>query len=95
MSRPKPTVLLDYVNKTTYKSDQVLSSEGIWAVFYDSKPINLKTQNTLVHYPGPKYRKSSFSNKGHAINLCKKLNIQFKTDKFTVVLLTQGDKIFP
>ena len=94
MSRPKPTVLLDHVNKTTYKSDQVLASEGIWAVFYDNLPINLKTFHTLVHYPGPKYKKVSFSNSGHAINLCKKLNTQFKTDKFTVVLLKQGDTIF-
>jgi hypothetical protein len=94
MSRPKPTVLLEHVNKTTYKSDQVLASEGIWAVFYDNQPINLKTFHTLVHYPGPKYKKVSFSNSGHAINLCKKLNTQFKTDKFTVVLLRQGDTIY-
>ena len=94
MSRPKPTVLLDYVNKTTYKSDQVLASEGIWAVFYDGQPINLKTANVLISYPGPKYKKVSFSNSGHAINLCKKLNTLFKTDKFTVVLLKQGDIIY-
>jgi hypothetical protein len=95
MSRPKPTVLLDHVNKTTYKSEQVLASEGIWAVFYDNQPINLKTSNSLVSYPGPKYKKVSFSNSGHAINLCKKLNTLFKSDKFSVVLLRAGDKIFP
>lgn len=95
MSRPKPTVLLDHVNKTTYKSEQVLSSEGIWAVFYDNQPINLKTANVLIAYPGPKYRKCSFSNPGHAINLAKKLNTLFKTQKFTVVLLKAGDQIFP
>jgi hypothetical protein len=94
MSRPKPNVLLEHVNKTTYKSDQVLASEGIWAVFYDNQPINLKTFHTLVHYPGPKYKKVSFSNSGHAINLCKKMNSMFKTDKFTVVLLKQGDTIY-
>lgn len=95
MSRPKPTVLLENVNKTSYKSDQVLSSEGIWAVFYDDQPINLKTFNVLISYPGPKYKKVSFSNPGHAINLAKKLNTLFKTDKFTVVLLKQGDRIYP
>ena len=95
MSRPKPTVLLDHVNKTTYKSEQVLASEGIWAVFYDNQPINLKTFNVLINYPGPKYKKVSFSNSGHAINLCKKLNTLFKSDKFSVVLLRAGDKIFP
>lgn len=95
MSRPKPNVLLEHVNKINYKSDQVLSSEGIWAVFYDSNPINLKSQNMLVAYPGPKYKKVSFSNSGHAINLAKKLNTLFKTDKFTVVLMKQGDQVYP
>ena len=95
MSRPKPTVLLEHVNKTNYKSDQILNSEGIWAVFFDNQPINLKTQNILVAYPGPKYKKVSFSNPGHAINLAKKLNALFKSDKFSVVLLKAGETIYP
>ncbi|MCX7593182.1 MAG: hypothetical protein N2235_05380 [Fischerella sp.] len=95
MSRPKPTIILEHVNKNTYKSEQVLVSEGIWAVFYNNNPINLKTLNILVNYPGPKYKKVSFSNRGHAINLCKKLNALFKTDKFTVVLLKQGERVYP
>lgn len=95
MSRPKPTVLVEYVEKATYKSEQILSSEGIWAVHYDGHPINLKSSNMLVHYPGPKYKKTSFSNPGHAINLAKKLNKLFKTDKFTVVLYKGGEQIFP
>jgi hypothetical protein len=37
----------------------------------------------------------SFSNQGHAINLAKKLNTQFRTNKFSVVLLTQGETVFP
>jgi hypothetical protein len=49
----------------------------------------------LTQYPGPKYKKVSFSNPGHAINLARKLNAQFKTDKFSVVLLTQGAQVFP
>jgi hypothetical protein len=95
MSRPKPQILLEITNKTTYKSDQVLASEGIWAVYCDNKPINLKTASLLAQYPGPKYKKTSFSNPGHAINLCKKLNTQFKTTRFSVVLLNQGLQIFP
>jgi hypothetical protein len=95
MSRPKPIILVEQTHKATYKTEQVLASEGVWAVFYDLKPINLKTSNLLVQYPGPKYKKVSFSNPGHAINLAKKLNTQFKTDKFTVVLLQQGKQIYP
>lgn len=95
MSRPKPKVLVELTNKATYKTEQVLAAEGIWAVFFDGAPINLKTANLLVQYPGPKYKKVSFSNQGHAINLAKKLNTQFRTDKFSVVLLKQGEQIFP
>jgi hypothetical protein len=95
MSRPKPSILLEQTDKITYKSDQVLASEGIWAVYYDAKPINLKTASLITQYPGPKYKKVSFSNPGHAINLCKKLNTRFKTTKFSVVILNQGSQIFP
>jgi hypothetical protein len=95
MSRPKPKVLVELTNKLNYKTEQVLASEGIWAVFFNGEPINLKTSNLLVQYPGPKYKKVSFSNPGHAINLAKKLNTQFKSDKFSVVLLKSGDTIYP
>jgi hypothetical protein len=95
MSRPKPNVLIEHTDKLTYKTEQVLASEGVWAVFFDGKPINLKTSNMLTQYPGPKYKKVSFSNPGHAKNLAKKLNTQFKTDKFTVVLLKTGDIVYP
>jgi hypothetical protein len=95
MSRPKPEVLVEITDRSTYKTEQVLAAQGIWAVFFDGQPINLKTSNLLVQYPGPKYKKVSFSNQGHAVNLAKKLNLQFKTDKFSVVLLTQGQQIYP
>ncbi len=95
MSRPKPQVLIEHTHKHTYKTEQVLASEGIWAVFFDNKPINLKTSSILAQYPGPKYKKVSFSNPGHAVNLARKLNTQFRTDKFSVVLLKSGDRIYP
>ena len=92
MSRPKPTVLLQHSNKTTFKLDEVLAAEGIWAVFYDGKSINLKSSSLVANYPGPKYKKVSFSNPGHAENLAKKLNAQHNTDKFGVYLLKTGEK---
>ena len=93
MSRPKPTILLSYTDPVTYRAEEVLEASGIYAVFLDGKPINLRTLNSLVSYPGPKYRKVSFSNPGHAFNLCTKLNTMFKTDKFSVVLLVAGQQI--
>jgi len=95
MSRPKPKILIEVTNKSTYKTDQILESDGIWAVYFNHNPINIKTLNLLVSYPGPKYKKCSFSNPGHAINLAKKLNRQFQTNNFTVVKLIQGEQIYP
>lgn len=91
MSRPKPNILLEHIDKKTYKSEQVLQAEAIWAVFYKNEPFNLKSANALTNYPGPKYKKVSFSNPGHAINLAKKLNEMFNCDEFQVVMLTQGE----
>lgn len=93
MSRPKPRVVLESINKKTYKSDQILKAEAIWAVFYQGQPFNLKSQNSLGGYSGSKYKKVSFSNPGHAHNLAKKLNTQFNTKDFVVVKLTQGEEV--
>ena len=90
MSRPKPQVLLESVNKKTYKAEQILEAEAIWAVFYKNEPFNLKSFNNLTSYPGPKYKKVSFSNPGHAHNLAKKLNLTFGCEDFQVVKLTTG-----
>jgi hypothetical protein len=93
MSRPKPTVLLDHVDKKTYKSEQVLQADAIWAVFYKGEPFNLKSSNMLTNYPGPKYKKVSFSNSGHAINLAEKLNKLFNSTDFSVFKLTTGEQL--
>lgn len=93
MSRPKPEVLLEAVNKASYKAEQVLNADAIYSVFYNSQPINLRTLHTLVSYPGPKYKKVSFSNPGHAFNLAERLNKLFNTTGFEVFRLTQGEKI--
>jgi hypothetical protein len=93
MSRPKPTVLLELTNKKNYKTEQVLEADAIWAVFYKGQPFNLKSGSLISSYPGPKYKKVSFSNPGHAYNLAKKLNKLFKTTDFEVVKLTQGEII--
>ena len=93
MSRPKPKIILEHTSKKTYKTEQVLEADAIWAVFYQGKPINLKTINNITNYPGPKYKKVSFSNQGHASNLAKKLNVMFNTEDFKVVMLTTGEII--
>jgi len=93
MSRPKPNVLLEITNKQTYKTEQVLESDAIWAVFYKDKPVNLKTTSFIAQDTGPKYKKVSFSNSGHAYNLAEKLNKTFNCNDFSVYKLTSREKI--
>ena len=93
MSRPKPRVILEITNKKSYKTDQVLEAEAIWAVFYKDKPINLKTTSIVAQQLGPKYKKVSFSNSGHAYNLAEKLNKLYNTSDFSVFKLTTGEKV--
>ncbi len=93
MSSPKQKILLEYASKETYKVEQILDSEAIWAVFYNGQPFNLKSGSLVASYPGPKYKKVSFSNPGHAHNLAKKLNRLFKTKDFAVFKLTSGEEI--
>lgn len=92
MSRPKPDILLNHVDPKTFKAEQVLKADAIFAVFHDSQPINLRSLHTIIDL-GPKYKKVSFSNPGHAFNLRDKLNKLFKTNKFRVVKLVHGDVI--
>lgn len=90
MARPKPEILLESVDTKTYKAEQVLNADAIYAVFYQGSPINLRTLSHLISYPGPKYKKVSFSNSGHAFNLADRLNKMFKSTEFAVYKLTAG-----
>jgi hypothetical protein len=90
MARPKPTIVLENIDPKTYKVEQILEAEAVYAVFYMGKPINIRTLNHLVSYPGPKYKKCSFSNSGHAFNLAEKLNKMFNTGEFSVYRLSEG-----
>ena len=90
MSRPKPKTLLQHTNNKSFKMEEILEASAIYAVFYKAKPINLKTSSIVSNYPGPKYKKVSFSNPGHAHNLAQKLNLMFKTNDFAVYELTKG-----
>ncbi len=92
MSRPKPTVLMSH-NLQGGKIEQILAAEAIYAVFYDGKPVNIKNVASHIDLTGPKYKKSSFSNPGHAFNLAQRLNSLFKTDKFSVFKLNNGEEI--
>jgi hypothetical protein len=92
MARPKPIIIIEHVDRN-YNAEQILKADAVYAVYYDNAPINLRSLNTLIDYPGPKYKKSSFQNSGHAFNLSDRMNKLFKTELFSVVKLTEGETI--
>ena len=93
MARPKPTILLEHTDGKTYRSEQVLKADAVYAVFHKGIAINLRSLNSLVNFPGPKYKKVSFSNPGHAHNLAKKLNEMIKCKDYSVYKLTDGEVV--
>ncbi len=99
MSRPKPTILFEFTNKE-YKCEEILKGESVYAVCYDGQPINLRSRNKMnfdpatgKEYPGPKYKKTSFTNPGHAFNLAERLNTLFKTNLFKVHQMEMGPSV--
>lgn len=86
--KPKPQILLSYVNRQTNAVKEVLECESVWVVLYKNKPFNVKTYSRIMAYPGPKYSKTVFVNPGHAFALAKKLNALYKTEDFTVKEVT-------
>lgn len=91
MSKKKPEILLEKVEQDTYKTTQILAGEYLYSVFYKGKPINMRTLNKLVSYPPPRYKKTSYTNKGYAQSLANKLNDMFETDEFIVRKLIPDD----
>lgn len=92
MARPKPTIIIEHTDRN-YNAEQILESDAIYAVYYQGKPFNLRSLNTLVNYPGPKYKKVSFSNSGHAFSLADRLNKKFNTNDFVVLRLDGGGTV--
>lgn len=88
MSRPKPKIIMEQVDRRTYKSEQVLAADAVYAVVYRDRPIGVRKLSLLLDNSA-KYSKTAFVNIGHAHNLADKLNEKFKTDEFKVGRFTE------
>ena len=99
MSRPKPDVILSLpMDRQGIKVIEVLEAPAIWTVKYtglndDGLFVNLRSRNTLLNYPGPKYPRASFANPGAAHLLCRKLRAQSRDPNFHVFKLTGGEQV--
>jgi len=93
MSRPKPTVLISKKELDSYKIEEILDAEGVYAVFYKGSPISIKWGSEFVDDMQPKYRKTFFPSAAHAYNLADRLNEKFETSDFEVFKLDSGTKM--
>ena len=89
MSRPKPNVLMTTLERDDLALD-VCECDAVYAIYYQNKPIKIRTRSPYGEWPKPKYGKSSFPEPGHAFNLAEKLNEKFETNEFYVVRLEGG-----
>ena len=89
MARPSPTILMEAVDPVTFRTEQILLAEAIYAVYFGDAPINIKAINKLSNVPA-KYKKTSFQNSGYAVHLASRLNSVFGTDEFVVRKLSGG-----
>ena len=88
MARPSPNILLRSITDSGLAVD-VCSAEGIYAVYYCDRPMQLRTKaNPEISYPNWKYQRTCFSTSGPAFNLARRLNRRFATDQFSVVRLS-------
>jgi hypothetical protein len=99
MSRPKPdVVLVQNLDRDGIRVRELLEAPAIWTVKYtglneDGLFVNVRTRNTLLNYPGPKYPRVAFANEGAAHLLCRKLRQQFKDPNFFVFKLAAGEQV--
>lgn len=92
MSRPKPKILAQRVDKSSYRAEQILESDAIWAVYYKGKPFNLRSESVIANDMATKYKKTCFNNPGHAYTLAKRLNKDFSCSDFSVFKLIDGEQ---
>jgi hypothetical protein len=84
MARPGAEILLS-TQLDDFTGIEVLSAQGLWAVLYKDKSINLKTKYWGERGELKKYVRTTYPNKKPADNLAKKLNKDFFTNDFSVV----------
>lgn len=93
MAKKDSRVLAEFIDKTSYKTETVVRSSKIYAVYYDDELIQLKSGHYLTEERS-REKKTVFTSSAHAVRLAKRLNRQFKTDRFTVRQLGDGIQIY-
>jgi hypothetical protein len=86
--RPKPEILIEVTDRR-YRAVEICRGDGVFAVTYQGKPINVRRVNRLLD-GDLKYSRSVFVLSGHAFSLARKLNRLFGGNDFQVMKMTMG-----
>jgi hypothetical protein len=84
MARPQAEILLT-TNQTDTLTTDVMAAQGLWAVLYKDKPVNVRNRYWTDRGETIKYTKSVYPYSAPAKNLAEKLNAMYYTEDFTVV----------
>lgn len=88
MSKNKPNILLEgRVNKDDL-FEQVIGIPNLYIVVYKNKPISLKWLSSVSDIPKPKYRRTVYTQYGHALNLVERLNKEFNCKDFSIMTVS-------
>jgi hypothetical protein len=82
MGRPAPKIVETKTDARWRKLD-VIEATSLYAVTYDGKLISLRRSNALTD-TDYKYPKTMFGSRAYAQLRADELNIEFRTDKFSV-----------
>ena len=91
MSRPKPEIII--VSPILHgKYQEIVKASNVFVVCYEGEPIGLRESQYGNPTSQRKYKKTAFTNPGHAFHLAGKLNRRFETKKFSVRVSRELDE---
>ena len=82
MSRPKPEVIMENIDRKTFTSKQVLKSDSLYVVLYDGQPFNMRSVDYARNNPPHTYCRIGYAAEASAINKARRLNVLYNTTKF-------------
>lgn len=91
MSRPKPVVLAETTKE--WRIEQVLLREQQYLLTYNNLLVTMKSWNNMSPDQHVKYMKTNWSDESRAKTISRKLNEQYRTDKFGYVKIGSADYV--
>jgi hypothetical protein len=80
-------ILMEYTSPVTYYTDQVVQYKCLYAVVYDGQMIGGRDEGMHRYQSGVYYQKNI------ALAAAKRFNTIYRTDRFTVIRITEAEVV--